>query len=57
MYACFGYVTEGMDIVDSICTEAEPTDSNGAISAEEQPVIMSITIREVSEGGLIEESN
>ncbi len=44
-YAAFGWVTEGMDIVDTICTEAEPTDDNGTIPAEEQPVIASITIR------------
>lgn len=45
-YAVFGYVTEGMDIVNTICTEASPTDGNGTISADEQPVITSITIRE-----------
>ena len=44
-YAAFGWVTEGMDIVDAICTEAEPTDDNGTISTEEQPVITSVTIR------------
>jgi len=44
-YACFGYVTEGMDIVDAICTAAEPTDDNGTIPASAQPVINSITIR------------
>ena len=44
-YAVFGYVTEGMDIVDAVCEAAEPTDSNGTISAEDQPVITSITIR------------
>ena len=43
-YAVFGYVTEGMDIVDQICEEAKPTDNNGSISAEEQPVIKTITI-------------
>lgn len=43
-YACFGYVTDGMDIVDQICEDAEPTDDNGTIEAEEQPVITSITI-------------
>lgn len=47
-YAVFGYVTEGMDIVDAICSEAEPTDDNGTIPAEQQPVITSITIREES---------
>ena len=44
-YAVFGYVTEGMDIVDAICEAAEPTDNNGTIPADEQPVITSITIR------------
>lgn len=46
-YAVFGYVTEGMDIVDVICQSAQPTDSNGTIPAEEQPVISSVTIRTV----------
>lgn len=44
-YAVFGYVTEGMDVVDAVCDAAEPTDSNGTISAEDQPVITSIIIR------------
>ena len=44
-YAVFGYVIEGMDVVDTVCDAAEPTDSNGSISAEDQPVITSITIR------------
>lgn len=44
-YAVFGYVTEGMEIVDEICTQAAPVDDNGTIPAEEQPVITSITIR------------
>lgn len=43
-YAVFGYVTEGMDIVDEICEAAEPTDDNGTIEAEDQPVITSVTI-------------
>ncbi len=46
-YACFGYVTEGMDIVDAICAAADPNAENGVIEAEDQPVITSITIREV----------
>lgn len=45
-YAAFGHVTEGMDVVDAICADAEPTDDNGTIPAEQQPVITSITIRE-----------
>lgn len=43
-YAVFGYVTEGMDIVDKICEEAQPTDSNGTIEAAAQPVINSIKV-------------
>lgn len=35
--------------VDAICTGAEPTDDNGTIAADAQPVITSITIREVEE--------
>ncbi len=45
-YAAFGRITEGLDIVDKICTEAEPTDGNGSIAAENQPVIKSITVTE-----------
>ena len=45
-YAAFGYVTEGMDVVDAICMAAEPIDGNGSILPEAQPVIESITIRE-----------
>ncbi len=43
-YAAFGYVTEGMDIVDKICTEAEPTDNNGTIPSAKQPIINTITL-------------
>ena len=43
-YAAFGYVTEGMDVVDAVCTEAQPLDNNGTIAKSEQPVITSITI-------------
>lgn len=38
-YAAFGYVTEGMDVVDKIAKNANPTDDNGTILYEEQPVI------------------
>ncbi|NLW69816.1 MAG: peptidylprolyl isomerase [Eubacteriaceae bacterium] len=44
-YAAFGKVTEGMEVVDKICAEAEPIDGNGTIPAQEQPVIKSIKIR------------
>lgn len=46
LYAAFGYVVSGMDIVDEICETAQPTDNNGTIPAEEQPVIKDVTIRE-----------
>lgn len=44
-YAVFGYVTDGMDIVDKICESANPIDNNGTIISKEQPVINSISIR------------
>lgn len=44
-YAVFGYVTEGMEVVDAICADAQPIDNNGAIAQEAQPVIRSITIQ------------
>lgn len=44
-YAAFGQVTSGMDIVDKICTDARPIDNNGTILPEEQPKIISITIK------------
>ena len=44
-YAVFGYVTEGMEVVDSICADAQPTDNNGSIVADQQPVIKSIVIQ------------
>ena len=44
-YAAFGVVTEGLDVVDDVCAKAQPTDDNGTIPAEAQPVINSIKIR------------
>ena len=43
-YAAFGCVTDGMNVVDAIAADAVPTDNNGTILPEEQPVITSITI-------------
>ena len=43
-YAGFGYVTDGIDVVDKICSDAEPTDNNGAIARDSQPVIESVTV-------------
>ena len=43
-YAAFGHVTSGMDIIDQICKDARPTDGNGTIVKDQQPVIESIRI-------------
>ena len=43
-YAVFGYVTDGMDIVDKICEDTKVTDSNGTVAEENQPVIESIEV-------------
>lgn len=45
-YAVFGYVTEGMDIVDAICKDTEVTDRNGTVEEGQQPVISSIKVTE-----------
>ena len=44
LYAAFGYVIEGIDVVDAVCEAAEPTDDNGTIELENQPVITTVTI-------------
>ena len=43
-YAAFGYVTEGIEVVDKVCEDAKPVDNNGTIPADAQPVIKTITI-------------
>lgn len=43
-YACFGYVTEGMEVVDAICEAVPVTDNNGTVEKENQPVIESIKV-------------
>lgn len=43
-YAVFGFVTNGMDVVDAVCAAAEPTDDNGTVEKADQPVITSIKI-------------
>ncbi|MBQ8146125.1 MAG: peptidylprolyl isomerase, partial [Clostridia bacterium] len=44
-YAAFGRVVTGMEIVDKICEEAKPSDNNGTIPKEDQPVIKTIAIK------------
>ena len=43
-YAGFGHVTSGIEVVDKIAADANPTDNNGTIPADEQPVIKTIKI-------------
>lgn len=43
-YAGFGTVTEGMELVDSICKNAEVTDQNGSVKKGTQPVIETIKV-------------
>lgn len=43
-YACFGYVTEGMDIVDNICENTAGGDYNGIIPVENRPIIETIEV-------------
>lgn len=38
-YAAFGHVVSGMDVVDSICTQAIVEDDNGTVMPENQPII------------------
>ena len=41
-YAAFGYVTEGMEIVDKIVEEVQSDDEIGTVAKEKQPIITSI---------------
>lgn len=43
-YAGFGYVTDGMEVVDKIVEDAKPIDDDGKIPANEQPIITSIKV-------------
>lgn len=43
-YAAFGFVTEGMEIVDAITENTPVTDNNGTVLRENQPVIKSVVI-------------
>lgn len=45
-YAVFGYVTDGMDVVDKICEAVKTEDSNGTVKKDNQPVIEKIEVME-----------
>ena len=44
-YAAFGKVVKGIEVVDKVCKEAQPTDGNGSIDPAAQPVMKSVKIR------------
>lgn len=43
-YAAFGKVTKGLDVIDKIASDAQPTDGKGTIAKEQQPVIEKIEV-------------
>ncbi len=43
-YAVFGYVYEGMEVVDQIATTVPATDNNGTVEKANQPVINTIKV-------------
>lgn len=43
-YACFGYVTEGIEVVDAICEATQVEDNNGTVARENQPVIEKVSV-------------
>ena len=43
-YACFGYVTSGIEIVDAICKDTKVEDANGTTLPQNQPVIESVKV-------------
>lgn len=43
-YAAFGYVTEGMEVVDQICEDTPVEDGNGTVARENQPVIERVEV-------------
>ena len=43
-YAAFGYVTDGMDVVDKICEDTKVEDNNGTVAKENQPVIERVEV-------------
>lgn len=43
-YAAFGWVTDGLDIVDAVCSSAQVVDNNGTVLAKNQPVIKDVRV-------------
>jgi len=45
LYAAFGRVTSGIEVIDKICEDAKPYDGNGGILPASQPVITKLTVK------------
>ena len=43
-YAAFGYVTDGMEVVDKVCESAKVVDRNGTVLPADQPKITAIRV-------------
>ncbi len=43
-YAAFGWVTEGMEVVDAICEDTPVQDNNGTVLPKDQPIINTVTV-------------
>ena len=44
LYAAFGHVTSGMEVVDAICENTPVQDANGTVKASDQPIITAIRV-------------
>ena len=43
-YAAFGYVTEGIEVVDKVCESAKVVDRNGTVLPADQPKIVAVRV-------------
>ncbi len=43
-YAAFGQVIKGMDVVDAVCENTPVQDGNGAVAAEDRPVMTAVRV-------------
>ncbi len=43
-YAAFGYVTDGMEVVDKVCESAKVVDRNGTVLPADQPKITAVRV-------------
>ena len=43
-YAVFGYVTEGLEIIENICNNVPVQDGNGTVADADKPIISKVTV-------------